>query len=102
MQKRSVSNAPLSPGSASQAELGYETPVTLHVFTTQIVEESPTLSNHEQQTTTAVVVVLMVAKMLCQMVDPLREQGHLDFRRACVALMSPELFNDFRSRSHCA
>jgi hypothetical protein len=49
-------------------------------LTTQVVEESPALTDHQQQTTTAVVVVLVVSKMLGQMVDPLGEQSHLNLR----------------------
>jgi hypothetical protein len=87
---------------APQAEFGDEAPVSLYVFPTQIVEESPTLADHEQQTTTAVVVVLVVTKMFGQVVDPLGEQSDLDFRRTGVTSVSPELFNDFGSCLHCA
>jgi hypothetical protein len=75
---RSGRTAPLP--SAPQAQLGDEAPVALHVLTTQVVEESPALTDHQQQTTTAVVVVLVVSKMLGQMVDPLGEQSHLNLR----------------------
>ena len=65
---------------APQAKFGNEAPISLHVFTTQVVEESPALTDHEQKATTTVVVVLVVTKMFGQVVDPLREQGHLDLR----------------------
>jgi hypothetical protein len=70
--------APLSL--APQAKFGDEAPISLHVFATQVVEESPTLTDHQQQATTTVVVVLVVSKMFGQVVDPLCEQGHLDLR----------------------
>jgi hypothetical protein len=88
--------------SAPQAELGYEAPVSLYVFATQIVEESPALADHEQQTTTAVVIVLVVTKMFGQVIDPLGEQSHLDFRRTGVTSVSPEFLDDFGSCLHCA
>jgi hypothetical protein len=89
---------PLAP----QTQLGDETAISLNVFSTEIVEQTPALADHEQKTTTAVVVVLVVAKMLGQMVDPLCEQSHLDFRGTGVALVGTELFDNFSSCLHCA
>ena len=94
---------PLLEGSlAPQAEFGDEAPVSLYVFSTQVVEEPPALADHQQQATTTVVVVLVVAKMLGQVIDPLCEHRHLDLRRACVAAVSTELFDDFSGCLHCA
>jgi len=68
------------PSLAPQAELGDEASISLYVFSTEIIEQSPALADHEQQTTTTVVVVLVVTKVFGEMVDPLGEQRHLDLR----------------------
>ena len=93
---------PLLSVSAPQAEFGNEAPVSIYVFSTQVVQESPALSDHQQQTTTAVVVVLVVAKMLGEVGDPLCEQSNLNLRGACVAPVGAELFDDFSGCLHCA
>lgn len=59
--------------SASETELRYEASVSLHVFPSQVVEESATLTDHHQQATPAVVVVFVVAKMISEVVDSLGE-----------------------------
>lgn len=77
--------------SASQSQLGDETSISLHILSAQIVEEATTLANHHQQATPAVVIVLVLTEMLGQMIDPLGEQGDLDFRRAGVTVVGPVL-----------
>ena len=65
---------------APQAQLGDEASIPIHVLTTQIVEKPSTPTDHQEQTTTTVMIMLVVTKMFSQMVDPLGEERHLNFR----------------------
>ena len=47
-------------------------------------------------------VVFVVSQMLGEVVDSLREQGHLDFGRAGIALVRAVFGNDFGSCLHYA
>ena len=95
-------NRSSSKSLAPEAEFGDEASVSLYVFSTQIDEQAATLANHQQQAASAVMIVFVVAKMLGQMLDPLCEHGHLNLRRASVALMCAELGNNLGSCLHCA
>src|SRR5215510_7082239 len=52
----------------------------------QIVEEAAALRHELQETTAGVVVLLVVLEMLGQVLDALRQDCDLDFRRTGVAL----------------
>jgi hypothetical protein len=72
---------------SSQAQLDDETSISLYVLATKVVEKPPTLTDHQKQATPTVVVVFVLSKVFCQVVDPLGEQGHLNLRRAGVAVV---------------
>ena len=65
--------------SATQPQLGDEASISLHVLTSEVVEETTPLADHHQEPTPTVMVVLVLTEMLGEMVDPLAEQGDLDF-----------------------
>lgn len=48
---------------ATKTELGDERSIALNVLTTQIVEQSSTLTNHHEQPAATVMVVLVLPKM---------------------------------------
>jgi hypothetical protein len=66
--------------SASEAEPSDERAIALDVLTAEVVEQAAALTDEHQQPAPTVMVVLVVAEMLCQMGDALREKGHLDLR----------------------
>src|SRR5690554_5269172 len=100
--KQGAPERSLNPVSAPQAQLGDEGPVPLHVLTTQVVEETAALADHQQQAAPAVVVVLVGSKMLGEVVDSLGEQGDLDLGGSGVALVGAEFGNDLRCGFHHA
>lgn len=69
----------LTKSLSPESEFGDERSISLYVLSPQIIEETATLSDHHQQPSATVMVVLVLTEMLSQVVDPLREQGYLDF-----------------------
>ena len=64
---------------ATQPQLGYQGPVSLHILPAEVVEETTPLTDHHEEPTPTVMVVLVLTEMLGQMVDSLAEQGDLHF-----------------------
>ena len=56
----------------------------------QIVQQPAPLADHFEQAAAGAMVLDVALQMLRQMVDALREQGHLHVGRAGVAFMQPE------------
>ena len=65
-----------------------ELPVSLDVRTSQIIQEALSLADHLQQPAAAVMILGVRTKMLVvQIVDPLRQQRHLNARRSGVVVV---------------
>src|ERR1044071_1149444 len=69
----------------AEAELRDEAGVAALVLATEIVEERAALVDQHQKAATAMVVLRMALEVLGQVVDALREDRDLDFRRTGVA-----------------
>src|SRR5699024_11820253 len=80
--------------STAQAETFDQRPVALDLGLPQVLEQATTLTDQQQQATTRVVVVLVLLEVFGEVLDPLREQGHLDLWGAGVALVRGVLGND--------
>ncbi len=72
------------PFSASEPESGDNAAIPLDVLRSQIVEKTPTASNHNEQTSPAVMILFVGLQVLGEMVDPLGEQRNLDLGRTRV------------------
>src|SRR5581483_2531106 len=79
------------PELAAEAELLDEGAVALEILALQVVQEPAAATDQLEQATTRVVVVLVRAQVLGQGVDPLGQHRDLDFGRARVRLVFPEL-----------
>ncbi len=64
-------------------------PVACDVFLLEIIQEPPALADHFQQTAAGMVVLLVGLEVLLQVLDPLAQQGDLNFRGAGVRPASP-------------
>jgi hypothetical protein len=68
----------------------------------EVIQKTAALADHFKQAAPGAVIFDVFLQMLGQVVDPFREQGHLDISGPCVALMNLEAFNRlafFHSRS---
>src|SRR5206468_10141369 len=77
----------------ADAELVDNRPVPPRLFTLQIFQESPPLSDQHQQPPARVVVLRVGLEMLGQSVDALGEERDLDLGRPGVALVRLELLD---------
>src|SRR5262245_57442049 len=68
--------------------------VPADVLALQVVEQAAALADELEQPAARVVVLLVGLEVLGELVDPLREQGHLHLRRPGVLLVRPELLDD--------
>src|SRR4051812_35847861 len=73
--------------SAAQAEAGDQRPITLYVVVADVVEQPATTANEHQESPSTVVVLLVDLQVVGELVDPLREQRHLHFRRPGVGVV---------------
>src|SRR3954462_3379237 len=64
------------------------------VLALEVVEQPAPLADELEQPAPRVVVLLVGLEVLRELVDPLREQGHLHLRRPGVLLVRPELLDD--------
>src|SRR3954447_3774117 len=78
----------------AQAELADERAVALEVVLLEVVEEATAAADEHQQAAARMVVVLVLAQMLGQVIDPMREQRHLDLGLAGVVLVLAEPRDD--------
>lgn len=60
-----------------QAEPLDETPISLDILVSQVVEKPAALTHHHQKAPPAVMVFLMHLEVLRQVIDALREKSHL-------------------------
>src|SRR4051812_35000173 len=79
---------------SAQAESLDDRPVTVDVGLREVVQKAATLADQQQQPSAAVVVVLVVAKVLGEVADPLRQQRDLHLGRAGVAVGGAVLGDD--------
>ena len=91
---------PGDTGLAADAEPRDEASVTLDVIRPHIVEEATTMSDELHQTSPSVVIALVQAKMLREVVDPFREDSHLDLWGSGVRLMEAVLGDSRRLVRH--
>jgi len=66
-----------------------------HVLRPQVIQKAPTLSDHPQQASARMMVLGVDFEVVCQIVDPLAEEGYLHFRRTCIGIMSAVGIYDF-------
>lgn len=58
------------------------------------------MADHHQQPTAAVVIVFVLTEMIREVIDSFTEQGHLYFRRPCVAVVLTVLCDDLLCGFH--
>jgi hypothetical protein len=68
-------------------------PISVHVSASQIVQEAAASADHLEESAAAMVILRVGAKMISEVVDPLREEGDLDTGRAGVGLVVPVTLN---------
>src|SRR5688572_4958414 len=90
-----------APELLAEAELRDEIDVTLLVLLEEVVEKRTALVHHHQQAAAAMVVLRVALEVLGQVVDALREDRHLDFRRSGVA-RTTTVFLDERILALCS
>src|SRR4051812_14686480 len=78
----------------AQAELADQRAVALEIVSLQVVEEAAASADEHQQAAARVMVVLVLAQVLGQVVDAMRQQRHLDLGLAGVVLVLAEPRDD--------
>src|SRR5262249_47519316 len=68
------------------------------VLALDVIEKLAALAHHLEQAATRVVVLLVRLEMLGQAIDPLGQDGDLDFRRAGVVAFGGVVFDDLGFR----
>src|SRR5665213_2773231 len=71
----------------TEAKLGDELAIPLNFCPLHVIEEAATPTDHLQQAAAAVMIFLVRLEMFVQVVDTIREDGHLDARRTGVGLI---------------
>ena len=89
------------PGLLAQAELLDELLVAADIVFLDGFEEPLSLPDQLHEAGVGVEILLVVAEMLDEQVDPLRQQGHLDLRRARIGRVGLVLLDDFVFCSSC-
>ena len=80
---------------ATQAQTLDQRQVTRFFLALDVVEQTTTLTHHDQQTGARVEVVLVLFHVFGEVLDPLSEDGNLNFRGAGVTRLEAEFFNQF-------
>src|SRR6476659_10663987 len=75
------------PNLVPQSEFLDDLAVAVDVRPLHVVEKTATGADHLQQAAAAVMVLLVRPEMFGEVVDPLREEGHLNARGAGVGLV---------------
>src|SRR5258705_758842 len=70
-----------------QPEFLDDLPVSVDVRPLHVVEQATTRTDHLQQPTAAVMVLLVRPEVISEVVDALRQEGHLHPRRTGVGLV---------------
>ena len=68
--------------------------VTLRTTGAQITQQTTATLHHQQQTSARMMIFLMRLKMLRQLGNPSAQDSNLNFWRAGIRLMDPELRNN--------
>ena len=68
--------------------------IRLPVLTLQVTQKTVALADHHDQPPAGVIIMLVLAHVVGQRIDPLREQRDLHLRRAGVALMRAIFVDD--------
>jgi hypothetical protein len=79
---------------ASQAEALDQALVACRVFSVEVVQQAPALTDHSEQSAAGVVVLLVDLEVLGEFVDTRSEKRHLDLGRSCVLLVLSMGLND--------
>ena len=61
--------------------------VTVDVRALHVIEKAATIANHLEQPTAPMMILLVRTEVLREVVDPLRQEGHLDPGRPGVGLV---------------
>jgi hypothetical protein len=59
----------------------------------EVIQKAAALADHLEKAAPGTVILDVFLQVFRQVVNPLREQGHLDISGPCVALMNLEAFN---------
>src|SRR5215218_7855955 len=78
----------------AQAELADQSAVALEILLLQVVQKAATATDEHQKAPARVVVMLVLAKVLGEVVDAMREQRNLDLGLARVILVAAESRDD--------
>src|SRR4051812_37783747 len=79
---------------AAQAKLADQRAVALEIVLLQVVQETAATTDQHQQAAARVVVMLVLAQVLRQVVDAMRQQRNLDLGLPGVVLVLAELRDD--------
>lgn len=82
-------------GLSPEAEALNERPVPAYVLFMDVSEQSAPPPNHLEEAAPRMVVLTMLAQVICDVVDSLRQNRDLHFRRARVAIVALVLLQDF-------
>ena len=79
----------------AKAELLDGFKVVVAVGPLQISQQAVATTHHRQKSTTRMMVVLVPSEVFLKALDPIREDGDLDFRRSGVRVVSSMVFSNF-------
>jgi len=82
------------PNLAAELQAFKQFLVLLKIVPFDIIEKFPTTAGHGDQAAAAMEILAVCPQVLGQVGDALREQGNLDFRRACVRVVNFEIRDD--------
>ena len=99
-EKRSL-KLPPSGFLSSETQFLDQCAIPLQVSLLEVVQEAAAAADQLQQPTARVMVLRVRAQVLRELVDPLREERDLDFRRAGVVPGSTMLADDLALRFLC-
>ena len=68
--------------------------IAVKIRSSQIIQQPSPLSDQFQESAAGMVILLMDLEMISEIVDPVAENGYLNFRRAGVILMKLETMDN--------
>ncbi len=86
--------APLIFGLLSQIQPAQQRAIPFQITVLEIIQQAAAMADHLQQTATGMMIFLVILQMLGQLVDPVGQNGDLNFRRTCVPFMATVFEND--------
>jgi hypothetical protein len=87
--------------SPPQPQLGDQGPIALDILALEIAQQPAPLAHQLEQSAPRVLIVLVVFQVVGEMVDPLREDGDLNFRRPGVLLAASVVGDYLCFRCRC-